>query len=58
MHTVYTTDTATGVEKYGEHFKGFDWLGFWHLGSAQLNSKWHNSPTFFPAHAYGKLNTL
>ena len=48
---MYTTDTESGQLLYGNRFKGFNYYAFWHLGSEQVNSKWHGNPSFFPAHA-------
>jgi hypothetical protein len=51
IRVLYSTDTKTGTSLYGEQFKGYDWYDFSHIGPMQLNSRWHNSPSFFPAHA-------
>jgi hypothetical protein len=51
MHKVYTTDTKTGRELYGDKYLGHDHFAYHHLGPAQLNHPWHNTPVFFTAHA-------
>jgi hypothetical protein len=51
MHTVYTTDTKTGIEKYGDSYLGYDYFAYHHLGPAQLNHPWHNTPVFFTSHS-------